>query len=298
MFDYMNRDVPYVPDHTTALRVHQRIKPMQSGNNRGRRPIGARRKNYQHIWLTPDGAVKVTESWRMGFVASEVTYYGNGVITVNFPNGAMSGGTLGMISKLLGIELNKRGMRLWVHDVDARVGPKTWGQPQQSVNGSFPLLTNELRLQRDEKDNKLYLLDPVFPTVRRTNRDAARAVRLRYREFSRYLKGLYGLLDNMWTEQRMEEANLPAAMKSEEITAYALSPDPDHHLLVAMYLAKHGANHRRWHYHLTWDERRADALKFFDQQIMAAHADEVYVWEKTMDGKVYKGPIKLAVSRR
>ena len=326
MYDYTNRDVPYIKDHSDALRIYESITPLKSGPCKGKRPVGARRKTYQCIWLAPDGAVKVSVGWR-DHTNCEVSFYRTGLITVAWPTGQLHGSTgMGFVSALLGIEINCRGNRPWIHGVVAlrpREKGDPWSSERRRIYGSFPMQRGALtRLQREEAyPNELTLLDPIFPTVRTINKQGARELRKQYASFISYAKGLYALQDHAFTDSQYQDEgiitytredipklmlsdepsdNLHAAMgiityTREDIPKLMLSDEPSDNLHAAMWLAQ--ANKSRRHFwdsnEVRWQKTSKRALADISTTIFGAHPTQAYAWEKRYDGEVYRGPIML-----
>jgi hypothetical protein len=306
MYHYTNREVPYIKDHSAALRVHEDITPLKSGPMKGKRPVGDRRKTYQHIWLTPDNVVKVTVGWR-DHVNCEVSFYRTGLITVAWPTGQLHGSTgMGFVAALLGIELNCRGNRPWIHGVVAlkpRLPNARWDREQERIMGSFPLHRGVLiRLQRDEKyPNELTLLDPIFPSVRSVNKAGAKALREQYASFIAYAKGLYNLRDYEFTATEREEEEVNA-LSREDMPRLMLSDEPRDQLRAAMWLTQANKSWRWRNFNTAdgtnWSHTKERALADISRTIFDAHPAQAFDWIVRHDGKVYTGPMKLNIGQR
>jgi hypothetical protein len=312
MYWYVNKEVPHLSDYVAAQRHCASITPLKSGPLKGHKPIGARKKVSQRIWTTPNGDVKVTDGWNQ-HTNVEVTYYSNGSITVAWPTGSMYAGTMGFVSKLLGIEINYRGSRPWVHNVVAfhtMRGTHRWERKYERIVGAFPVLKGQLmRFTRvvpgsptgagvtPTLSDRLILNDVIFPTVRSTNAKGAKAIRAEHREFALYMKGVLGVFNKGFSPSDYQDNGL-SNLTRKDLPQLITSSAPTDNIKAVMWLAQANRAYARYGAETddAWTRTKAKVWADFDATILGMDPARAYDWTTRYDGNVYRENVKLVVS--
>ena len=311
MYRYTNRDVPFVKDHANALRIFNSITPLRTGPRKGWKPIGARRKTGQHIWVDMQGNVHITEVGWSGTNHCEVTFYkDNLTVTVAWPTGYMGASCMGFVSTLLGIELNMRGNRPWVHGVVVKrrkPDAPRWANNDEHYDriiGSYPMFKGALmRFERSVKyPNELLLQDPIHPVVRTINKPGAKEIRNRYRPFTLVMKGALGLFNKGFTSTDYAENDINS-LSREDMRTLIESPSPLDHMRAVMWLAKANKSWGRNHWNGgdndgAWTATKHKIWEDYDRMILGWHEGTAYDWTTRYDGKVYRDHVKLNLGAR
>lgn len=266
----------YIKDYAAAVRDHAGVVPLKTGKNKGTRPLGDRKKvhitireeraaeNAKHN-LGPDIVVRLYSS-------DIVTYKPNGEIHVT-NGGWISSTTHDLLTAVLGVRVFTHQNAAWI----------------KCTMGDMPLphRAEAPAIFRRDADGALSLMNPVYPTVYRIKRKEAAEVRKKSAPFRKYLSGLIKSLDG----DLLPNVNIIIGFKTSHMLEYiqvAESDDTEKWYELATRLCQ-VSKVGRYDYELRTYVQRVNlqlALRSFDEWVMAAYKDTVFVQEEVKTGKL------------
>lgn len=273
----------YIRDYQDAVHTHNKITPLKTGKNKGTRPLGDRKKvhitireeraaeNAKHN-LGPDIVVRLYSS-------DIVTYKPNGEILVG-NGGWISSITHALLSAVLSVRVFTHQNATWI----------------KCTMGDMPLphRAEAPAIFRRDADGALSLMNPVYPTVYRIKRKEAAEARKKSAPFRKYLSGLIKSLDGDLPQEdaawvRLPNVNTIIGFKPyHEYIQVAESDDTEKWYELATWmcqLSKVG----RYDYELRKYVQRVNlqrTLRSFDEWVVAAYKDTVFVQEEVKTGKL------------
>ena len=267
----------YIRDYQDAVHTHNKITPLKIGKNKCTRPLGDRKKvhitireeraaeNAKHN-LGPDIVVRLYNS-------DIVTYKPDGEILVT-NGGWLTASTHDLLTAVLGVPVFTHQNATWI----------------KCTMGDMPLphRAEAPAIFRRDADGALSLMNPIYPTVYRIKRKEAAEVRKKSAPFRKYLSGLIKSLDGDLLPAGTFSIWLKTSFHLPEYIQVAESDDTEQWYELATRLCQLSTV-GRYDYELRTYVQRVNlqlALRSFDEWVMSAYKDTVFVQEEVKTGKL------------
>ena len=258
-----------VVNYAAAVALHDKIKPMQSGAHKGRKPAGDRRKPGNQIRKGENGDIVLSM-----YLTDVVTFEPDGQILIS-NGGWASKSTHDYISEILGVSVTTSDRKTWVKTTEGYLPLRPHTKETRDMHTGAQKV-HDIFVR---EGHQLRAVNPNYPVVYRVNKTQAALVRKPYAEFRRYMHGMVKLRD-------YEGWDVTAVPTWGELCAAIDTGEPEAWADVVIAMSHHCIDYgwSRGSYFRSINLKKMD--KFLDTIIYGANKELVFVKEEIRTGQL------------
>lgn len=195
------RAIPYLHDYAAAERWERDVKPIRGDANLTK-PLGNRNQTYRSIKREDDGAIAI----RCGFTRPTLRFYPDGTLAI-YSTMNPCASTQEIITEVTGLKLYTQAGKTWVKHGGGE-------SPLRRLNKYTDEVPNFFR--RPERGGEWVCTNPPGLTTHTVNRKAAKAIRARYADVTKYITVLARLMADSWPKLDEVAAAFPDEIPEDD----------------------------------------------------------------------------------